>query len=49
MLIGTLKVARQTELLLRHFGIPVIEDFVEKPSTWEQLHLTDESMEMADA
>lgn len=30
------KVARQTELLLRHFGIPVIEDFVEVPSPWEQ-------------
>lgn len=31
-----IKVARQTELLLRHFGIPVIEDFTEKPSPWEQ-------------
>lgn len=31
-----IKVARQTELLLRHFGIPVIEDFVETPSQWEQ-------------
>ena len=24
------KVAKQTELLLKHFGIPVIPDFVEK-------------------
>ena len=31
-----IKVARQTELLLRHFGIPVIEDFTETPSQWEQ-------------
>ncbi len=29
-----IKVARQTELLLKHFGIPVIEDFVE-PALWE--------------
>lgn len=40
-----IKVARQTELLLRHFGIPVIEDFVEKPSPWEQLNLTEGSAE----
>lgn len=31
------KIARQTELLLRHFGIPVIEGFVEPESTWEQM------------
>lgn len=31
-----IKVAHQTELLLRHFGIPVIEDFTETPSQWEQ-------------
>lgn len=31
-----IKVAQQTELLLRHFGIPVIEDFTETPSQWEQ-------------
>lgn len=31
-----IKIARQTELLLRHFGIPVIEDFTETPSPWEQ-------------
>lgn len=31
------KVARQTELLLRHFGIPVIDEFVEKESIWEQI------------
>lgn len=31
------KIARQTELLLRHFGIPVIENFVEPTSQWEQL------------
>ncbi len=31
-----IKVARQTELLLRHFGIPVIDDFTETPSQWEQ-------------
>lgn len=30
------KIAKQTELLLTHFGIPVIEDFVE-PAPWEQL------------
>lgn len=29
------KIARQTELLLRHFGIPVIENFVEPASQWE--------------
>ncbi len=28
------KIAEQTELLLTHFGIPVIEDFVE-PAPWE--------------
>lgn len=32
------KIAKQTELLLRHFGIPVIEDFVE-PAPWVQLEL----------
>lgn len=31
------KIARQTELLLRHFGIPVIEGFVEPESNWEQM------------
>ncbi len=31
------KIARQTELLLRHFGIPVIEEFVEAESAWEQM------------
>lgn len=31
------KIARQTELLLRHFGIPVIEGFVETESAWEQM------------
>lgn len=36
-----IKVARQTELLLRHFGIPVIENFVEVPSPWEQMSLID--------
>ncbi len=34
------KIAKQTELLLRHFGIPVIEDFVE-PVPWEQLELAE--------
>lgn len=34
------KIARQTELLLRHFGIPVIEDFVE-PAPWEQVELAE--------
>lgn len=34
------KIAKQTELLLRHFGIPVIEDFVE-PTPWEQLELAE--------
>ena len=29
------KVAQQTELLLKHFGIPVIADFVEV-NKWEQ-------------
>lgn len=32
------KVAKQTELLLRHFGIPVIADFVENPP-YEQMAL----------
>ena len=32
------KVAMQTEMLLKHFGIPVIEDFVES-SPFEQLTL----------
>lgn len=32
------KVAKQTELLLRHFGIPVIADFVENPQ-YEQMAL----------
>lgn len=32
------KIAKQTELLLVHFGIPVIEDFVE-PAPWEQMEL----------
>lgn len=40
-----IKVARQTELLLRHFGIPVIDDFVEKPSPWEQMTVADENTE----
>lgn len=34
------KIAKQTELLLRHFGIPVIEDFVES-TPWEQLELAE--------
>lgn len=34
------KIAKQTELLLRHFGIPVVEDFVE-PALWEQLELAE--------
>ena len=34
------KIAKQTELLLRHFGIPVIEDFVE-PTPWEQIELAE--------
>ena len=33
------KIAKQTELLLTHFGIPVVEDFVE-PAPWEQLAIT---------
>ncbi len=33
-------IARQTEMLLKHFGIPVIEDFVES-APWEQLMLTE--------
>lgn len=32
------KVAKQTELLLKHFGIPVIDDFVENPP-YEQMAL----------
>lgn len=32
------KIAKQTELLLVHFGIPVIEDFVE-PAPWEQIEI----------
>ena len=40
-----IKMARQTELLLRHFGIPVIDDFVEKPSPWEQMTVADENAE----
>ena len=35
-----IKIAKQTELLLRHFGIPVIEYFVE-PVSWKQLKLTE--------
>lgn len=34
------KVAKQTELLLTHFEIPVIEDFVET-SPWEQMELAE--------
>ena len=34
------KIVEQTELLLRHFGIPVIEDFVE-PAPWEQVELAE--------
>ena len=34
------KIAKQTELLLTHFGIPVIEDFVET-TPWEQMKLAD--------
>ncbi len=34
------KIARQTELLLQHFGIPVIDDFVE-PTPWEQVELAE--------
>ena len=34
------KVAKQTELLLTHFGIPVIENFVEA-SPWEQMELAE--------
>ena len=34
------KIAKQMELLLRHFGIPVIEDFVE-PVPWEQMELAE--------
>ncbi len=34
------KIAKQTELLLRHFGIPVIEDFVEWVP-WEQVELAE--------
>lgn len=35
------KIARQTELLLRHFGIPVIEGFVEADSAWEQMAIAE--------
>lgn len=35
------KIARQTELLLRHFGLPVIEGFVESESAWEQLQMNE--------
>lgn len=35
------KIAKQTELLLMHFGIPVIEDFVE-PAPWEQMMIEEE-------
>lgn len=38
------EVARQTELLLKHFGIPVIDDFVETPSPWEQMQLAGENV-----
>lgn len=34
------KVAKQTELLLTHFGIPVIEGFVET-TLWEQMELAE--------
>ncbi len=34
------RIAKQTEMLLKHFGIPVIEDFVES-APWEQLMLTE--------
>ncbi len=34
------KIARQTELLLQHFSIPVIDDFVE-PTPWEQAELAE--------
>ena len=34
------KIAKQTELLLTHFGIPVIEDFVET-TPWGQMKLAD--------
>lgn len=36
-----IKIACQTELLLRHFGLPVIEDFVEGESSWEQLRVSE--------
>lgn len=35
---AAVKIARQTELLLKHFGLPVIEGFVEK-SPYEQTSL----------
>ncbi len=35
------KIAKQTELLLMHFGILVIEDFVE-PAPWEQMTIEEE-------
>ncbi len=34
------KIARQTEILLKHFGIPVIENFVEK-NPFEQMSLVE--------
>lgn len=34
------KIAKQTGLLLRHFGIPVIEDFTE-PAPWERLEFAE--------
>lgn len=34
------KIAGQTELILRHYGIPVVKDFVE-PGSWEQLTLAE--------
>ncbi len=34
----SVKIARQTEMLLKHFGIPVIENFVEK-NPFEQMSL----------
>ena len=34
------KIAKQTELLLTHFGIPVIEDFVEA-APWEQMKFSE--------
>lgn len=34
------KIAKQAELLLTHFGIPVIEDFVEA-APWEQMKFSE--------